>query len=274
MVHRRPRLDGWLREMGIADRLRLRDRLAKARMYCERQAIASFGAHRAKPQGRLLCYHSVGQPDLGVNDCSPARFRRHIELARQLGFRFVPAARIASGAGTSRDLAITFDDGWKSVLTVAAPILDEYEIPSTLFVATGLIESSSEWHRPRMLDWGELARVQGMGVDIGSHSVTHPNFGELDKPRAFDELTRSREVLKSRLGINPDCFAIPFGQSRNWTAAAHEAAGEAGYRFVYAQAENTRPPGTIPRTFVTWMDDDRIFTALLNGAFDNWEEWY
>ena len=260
--------------MGIADRLRLRERLAKARMYCERQAIASLGHHHAKPQGRLLCYHSVGQPDLGVNDCSPSRFRRHIELAKQLGFRFVPPAQIARGGGTSRDLAVTFDDGWKSIFTVAAPLLAEFEIPSTLFVATGLVESSSSWHRPRMLDWEELARLPAMGVEIGSHSVTHPDFGLIDKPKAVDELNTSRDVLKSRLGINPDCFAIPFGQSRNWTSAAHEAAGEAGYRYVYAQAENTRPPGTIARTFVTWMDDDRIFTALLNGAFDNWEEWY
>ena len=260
--------------MGFVDRLRLRQRLAKARIYCERQAIASFGPHHAKPHGRLLCYHSVGQPDLGVNDCSPSRFRRHIDLARQLGFRFVPAAQIASGIATSRDLAITFDDGWKSVLTVAAPLLGEYEIPSTLFATTGLIESSSTWHRPRMLDWGELAQLHKMGVEIGSHSVTHPDFGVIDKLRAVDELNRSREALKSRLGINPDCFAIPFGQSRNWTSVAHEAASEAGYRLVYAQAENTRPPGTIPRTFVTWMDDERIFTALLNGAFDNWEEWY
>jgi peptidoglycan/xylan/chitin deacetylase (PgdA/CDA1 family) len=260
--------------MGIVDRLRLRDRLAKTRMYCERQVIASFGPRHAKPQGRLLCYHSVGQPDLGVNDCSPERFRRHIELAKQLGFRFVPAAQIADGGGTSRDLGITFDDGWKSILTVAAPILAEFEIPSTLFVATGLVESSSSWHRPRMLEWDELARLPAMGVEIGSHSVTHPDFGVIDRPKAVEELITSRDVLKSRLGINPDCFAIPFGQSRNWTAAAHEAAGEAGYRYVYAQAENTRPPGTIARTFVTWMDDDRIFTALLNGAFDNWEEWY
>ena len=146
-------------------------------MYCERQAIASFGPQHAKPHGRLLCYHSVGQPDLGVNDCSPSRFRRHIDLARQLGFRFVPAAQIAGGKGTSSDLAITFDDGWKSVLTVAAPVLNEYEIPSTLFVATGLVENSSAWHRPRMLDWEELGQLHKMGVEIGSHSITHPDFG-------------------------------------------------------------------------------------------------
>jgi hypothetical protein len=47
-----------------------------------------------------------------------------------------------------------------------------------------------------------------------------------------------------------------------------------GYEVVYAQAEETRPIGTIPRTFVTRFDGDLIFNALMTGVFDRWEEWY
>jgi len=260
--------------MELQKKLRLRERLAKVRMYCERQTLASFGSPNPKPSGRLLCYHSVGQADLGVNDCSPSRFRRHIEFAIRHGFRFVPAAAIASGRGELRDLAITFDDGWKSVFTVAAPLLREYQIPWTLFVTTGLVENPSDWHRPRMLTWNDVAELSKMGVEIGSHSVSHPDFGAIDQQRAVEELKESRGTLQSRLNLPVDCFAIPFGQSKNWTAFAHGAARQAGYSLIYSQAENTRPPGTISRTFVSSMDDDRIFGALLEGAFDNWEEWY
>jgi peptidoglycan/xylan/chitin deacetylase (PgdA/CDA1 family) len=244
------------------------------RMYCERQALASLAGRSFKSSGRLLCYHSVGQPDLGVNDASPRRFRRQIELAIRQGYRFVPPAQIARGDGGPRDLAVTFDDGWRSVLATAAPILGEYQIPWTLFVATGLVDRPSEWHRSRMLGWDELGELLKMGVEIGSHSVSHPDFGRIDEQKAVDELSISRMTLKSRLGIAVDCFAIPFGQSHNWTPFAQDAARQAGYQLIYAQAENTRPQGTIPRTFVTSMDDDRIFSALLGGAFDNWEEWY
>ena len=254
--------------------MRVRDRFARVRMYCERQALASLGKRCSKPSGRLLCYHSVGQADLGVNDCSPLRLRQHIEFAIQRGFRFVPAAQIASGRGDFRDLGITFDDGWKSVFTTAAPLLQEYQIPWTLFVATGLVENPSEWHRPRMLSWNEIAELSKMGVEIGSHSISHPDFGAIDNQKAIEELTVSRLMLKSRLDLSVNCFAIPFGQSKNWTAFAHSAACQAGYELIYAQAENTRPPGTIARTFVTSMDNDQIFGALLEGVFDNWEEWY
>jgi hypothetical protein len=77
-----------------------------------------------------------------------------------------------------------------------------------------------------------------------------------------------------RLGISPNTFAIPYGQSKNWPAQAQQAAMEAGYDIVYAQAEETRPAGTIPRTFVTRFDSNRVFRALLRGAYDPWEEWY
>ena len=260
--------------IGLANRLHLRRRAAVARMYCERHALAFFGSRRSKSSGRLLCYHSVGQPELSLNDSSPRRFRCQIELALRRGFRFVPAAQIARGDGTSRDLSVTFDDGWRSVLTTAAPILGEYQIPWTLFVATGLVEAPSDWHRSRVLRWEDLGELSRMGVEIGSHSVSHPDFGQIDEQKAIDELHTSRTMLKSRLGLSVNCFAIPFGQSKNWTSFAHCAARRAGYELIYSQAENTRPPGTIPRTFVTSMDCDRIFNALLGGAFDSWEEWY
>ncbi len=59
----------------------------------------------------------------------------------------------------------------------------------------------------------------------------------------------------------------------NWTPAAGKAAKAVGYKIVYAQAEETRPEGTVPRTFVTRFDGDRVFKALLGGAFGRWEEW-
>src|SRR5271154_1498214 len=99
-----------------------RHRIAAARMYCERHllATAAGGRSRARSTGRILCYHSIGQSSGGVNDVEPKRLRRQIELALRSGFHFVPAAQIAQTGGRPLDLAITFDDGWASVLTEAA----------------------------------------------------------------------------------------------------------------------------------------------------------
>lgn len=248
--------------------------IASARMYMERHTLATFASGRPRNYGRILCYHSVGQPAMGVNDVTPAQFRRHIEIALEAGFRFVPALRIARGGGQANELAITFDDALKSVKTQAAPILKEYGIAWSLFVITEWAEQRDPFGKEFGLGWRELHDLAAGGADLGSHSATHPDFGKLEPSRMSDELEGSRRMFEKRLGFLPDQFAVPFGQSGNWPQAAREAAKIAGYNIVYAQAEATRPPGTVARTFVTKFDHDRIFKALLCGAYDHWEEWY
>ena len=223
--------------------------------------------------GRILCYHSVGQESWGVNDVSPARFRRHIELALENGYRFVPASGIVTSGGEAKELAITFDDGLKSVMTAAAPILKEYGIPWTVFVVSDWCDQTGAWDRDVILDWRDVEKIATAGAEIGSHSVTHPDFRKLSLEQVRDELGRSRSVIQDRVGIVANTFAIPFGQSGNWTAMAAAEARAAGYTTIFAQAEETRPADTIARTFVTKYDDARIFKALLGGAFDRWEEW-
>jgi peptidoglycan/xylan/chitin deacetylase (PgdA/CDA1 family) len=244
-----------------------------ARMYGERQFLALSPMPRARQRGRILCFHSVGQPEFGVNDVTPERFRAHIELALALGYRFVPPAEIAGTGGEPMDLAVSFDDALKSVLTQADPILREYNIPYSVFVVSEWSEQKLDWQTTGVLSWDELGRMREAGVELGSHSATHRDFGEIDIERAKGEFEQSRLTMEARLGFTPDVFAIPFGQSRNWNDAADKAAREIGFSTIYAQAEETRPPGTVPRTFITHFDDERLFKAALRGAYDRWEEW-
>jgi len=247
--------------------------LAAVRTCCERNALAVLKRPTSRSVGRILCYHSVGQPAWGVNDVSPERFRRHIELALERGYRFVPASRIVETGGNTMELAITFDDGLKSVMTAAAPILKEYGVPWTVFVVSDWCDQSGAWDRDVILDWREVESIAAAGAEIGSHSVTHPDFRRLSLGQIQDELGRSREVIRDRVGFSVSTFAIPFGQSGNWTSVAAAEARAAGYTTIFAQAEETRPQDTVARTFVTKYDDARIFKALLGGAFDRWEEW-
>ncbi len=245
-----------------------RQRLATARLCCERHIIARTG-FRKPPRSRILCYHAVGTGAWSVNDIDPARFRRQLELALERGYRFVPADLIAEDGDGDKRLAITFDDGLTSVARNAAPILAELGIPWTVFVVSDWADG--RWGQPHAMDWGEIDRVANQGAAIGSHSKSHPNFARISHEQAEEEIFRSRDIIAARIGITPTAFAIPFGRSKGWTPEAHDAARRAGYRHVYAQAEETRPPGTIPRTFITRFDNDGIFRAALGGAFDRWE---
>jgi len=242
-------------------------------MYCERHALATFGRSRRRKGGRILAYHTVGQPEWGLNDVSTTQFRRQIDLAHSLGYRFVAASEIARTGGAPNELAITFDDGMKSVFTHAAPILKEYGLPYAFFPVTDWADKRVDWIADLVMTWDEIGQLLSEGAEVGSHSATHPDFGKIGLTQMTDELGRSRRKIQERLGFAPTTFAIPLGQSMNWTPVAAKAATEAGYETIYAQAEETRPADTIPRTFVSCFDGDRIFKALLKGKYDSWEEW-
>lgn len=250
-----------------------RRRVAAVRMCCERVALATLARRREAPGGRILCYHSVGTPAWGVNDVSPRRFAEQIHGLLREGYRIIPAERIALGGGGPRDVAITFDDNLASVGRNAAPLLADLGVPWTLFVVSDWAEGRHGFGDGVFLNWAAIERLAARGVAIGSHSVSHPNFGTLSLAAAQDELERSARAIESRLGLRPVSFAIPFGQSKNWRTPMQAAAGAAGYSLVYAQAGETRPAGTVPRTFVTRFDGRRLFRAALDGAFDRWEEW-
>jgi peptidoglycan/xylan/chitin deacetylase (PgdA/CDA1 family) len=129
-----------------------RKRFAAMRMCCERHVLARVGLARRRYIGRILCYHTVGQEDWGTNDVTPSQLRRHIEMALNAGYRFVPASEIARTGGGPKDLAITFDDGMKSVATTAAPIMKEYNLPWTFFPVSDWTDAKIDWVTPMVMD--------------------------------------------------------------------------------------------------------------------------
>lgn len=247
------------RTAALAHRIGLRrDLLRAAGVLASRHATALRRPRPLPIGGRILCYHSVGTPEWGPNDVSPNRFRRHLEVAIREGCRFVSAEQIAAGGGSAGDLALTFDDGLRSVILNAAPVLAEAGIPWTLFVVTGW---ASRGHP--FLSWDEVAAVPSLGGTVASHSVTHPHFGRLDPAAARKELAGSREEIKARTGLVADSFAIPYGGPEHWSRCCTELARAVGYGFIYGGG-----PDAVPRTLVSRYDTDRVFRAALEGAFD------
>lgn len=249
-----------------------------ARLCSERWALAALQRAAGGPSparhGRILAYHSIGTPEYGINDLRPRDFERHLQIAVDDGWSFATPAEVIAEPDKPQ-LALTFDDGLASVLASALPVLRHHGIPGTAFVVTGWADGQIPDNLRRIvLDWRGVNALQDGGMTVASHSVTHSDFGRLAPGEARRELESSRERLLRVLGIETSEFAIPNGQSRNWTPGAGLAAAEAGYTRLYAQCVNTRPEGTVARTFITRIDRPVLFRAALAGAYDSWEEWY
>ncbi len=113
---------------------------------------------RGAPKAAILMYHCVAKSELDPWNLSvtPERFAEHLEIIQQqavpMSLRDLAAAQ-RSGNVPNRAVAVTFDDGYANNLYQAKPLLNYYQIPATVFVATGSLGSAQGFW------WDELAQA-------------------------------------------------------------------------------------------------------------------
>jgi peptidoglycan/xylan/chitin deacetylase (PgdA/CDA1 family) len=106
----------------------------------------------------ILAYHRVAEPETDPwNLCvSPQSFEQQLEVLRAT-CQCMHLGELVEGALTNdlpeRAVALTFDDGYADNLTCAADVLERYEVPATVFLATGYVDSEREFW------WDELERI-------------------------------------------------------------------------------------------------------------------
>src|SRR3954466_11646194 len=141
----------------------------------------------------VLAYHAVSETwpaDLSV---TPERLDAQLRLLTRHGYRGATMYDGASRAAGGKTVAVTFDDGFRSVATLALPILRRYGIPGTIFLPTDYIgtEEPMRWpgidqrsggrHEAEALpmSWAEVATLVDAGWEVGSHTRSHPRLTEL-----------------------------------------------------------------------------------------------
>jgi peptidoglycan/xylan/chitin deacetylase (PgdA/CDA1 family) len=86
------------------------------------------------------------------------------------------------------------------------------------------------------LNWDQIRTMNYGGMEIGSHTVTHPNLSTLSKTALHHELIASKQKIEKEIGQAVICIAYPGGKSTDHNALVHQAAEEAGYLFGLAYA--------------------------------------
>lgn len=141
-------------------------------------------------------------------------------LLEELAARDVPVLSLGTllKPGTLKGVAITFDDGMRSVYRNALPIIREHGVPAHMFLATDAVGSGKSWPQSAangpvfdMLNWGELEKLHEHGVLIESHTHTHPDMRTLTAEQMAEECERADTLIDNRLGRRPEYFAYPFG---------------------------------------------------------------
>ena len=115
-------------------------------------------------------------------------------------------------------VALTFDDGMRSVVTDALSVLREFAAPAHLFLSTNSVGRTNRWQgQPAdapifdMLDWKDIEVLRSHGVYIEGHSVNHPDLRTLSDDEIEAECCVANEHIRRRLGSPPRYFAFPYG---------------------------------------------------------------
>jgi peptidoglycan/xylan/chitin deacetylase (PgdA/CDA1 family) len=123
-----------------------------------RQRIKSF-ANRFRRRAVVLLYHRVGDVagDPQLLSVGKDRFEQHMEYLSR-SYPVLSLGMLAETLAAGEELpdqcvAVTFDDGYADNLSNAKPILEQHQVPATVFVTTGYLDQEQEFW------WDELERI-------------------------------------------------------------------------------------------------------------------
>lgn len=121
-------------------------------------------------------------------------------------------------------IALTFDDGNASDLTIALPQLLKRNLKAEFFISTGKIGIDG------YLDEAQIREIARAGMEIGSHGISHRAWRDFDESGLKTELEGSRAALEEILGSPVVRAACPLGSYDRRVLRGLE---QAGYRRVY-----------------------------------------
>ena len=189
--------------------------------------------------------------DAGWNVIDPETFIRALRSPEEL---------------PDRAVLITFDDAYQSVLEHALPVLQCFKYRAVVFVPTAAVGRNNFWDADTregvepICTWDELRALQGAGLSIQSHAVTHRTFSDLSVGDVDREIRESKESIERELKTKVELLAYPFDDAGKFPdstdASLHRAGYAAAFHFVGGPspwpAENRFHFSRIP----VWPDTD------------------
>lgn len=207
----------------------------------------------------ILCYHSVDPEWVSPLAVRPAEFEAQCRWLAGTGRVVDLVDHLASGrAAASRQLVLTFDDGFRELDEHVFPLLRRYRLPATVFVVAQTLTPQGQ-----QVDWvdtpppwplqtltlDQVLSARDAGVRIASHSWAHHDLTTLSEAECTRDLRESRELLEDLLGEPVPYLAYPRGRHNE---AVRRAADKAGFTSSFALPEHKEPEGpqSVPRVGV------------------------
>ncbi len=259
------------------------DRLAS--IYLFRPLAGVLGGASGRPVP-ILMYHGVRDGASKAHPyfetrTSPCRFAEQMRFLRDSGYRAVDlkaaTQRNEELPAMEKPVVITFDDGYADFYTAACPILREHGLSATVFLPSAWIGRQRQtYDGNEYMSWPEVRNAASWGMQIGSHTVTHPQLELLSTQDVDDEVGRSKKTIEDRVGAAVTSFSYPFAFPQGNVAFVNvmrETLSRHGYEngvsTVIGTARAHHDRFFLPRVPINVYDDLKFFRAKLEGGY-NW----
>ncbi len=167
----------------------------------------------------ILMYHHVGEPPPGADAIRldltvlPSQFEAQLAYLSEEGYQTIHLSDLIMHLQMGRRLpskpiVITFDDGYHDTFTNAYPLLKEYGFVATFFIITLLADEGREEY----LSWEEIKALHAAGMEIGSHTYTHPDLRGQPYDYVVWQVLGSKEAIEARIEEPVRLFAHPSGR--------------------------------------------------------------
>ncbi len=194
----------------------------------------------------ILIYHKIGDNRTPSTNVSISLFKRQMAFLKKHGYRVISLKELVKCLENHEDppeksVVLTFDDGYRSVYEHAFGVIKSYHYPATVFLPTEAIEK----HYPDYLTMQQISSMRKYGIDFESHGYAHHHMAFIPKGFSMaeykrwieEDIKKSIEFFKKRLGYTPVFFAIPYGE---YNRILIDTAKEMGFKAIL-----TQDPGSV-----------------------------
>ncbi|MHC4516386.1 MAG: polysaccharide deacetylase family protein [Planctomycetota bacterium] len=208
----------------------------------------------------ILTFHSVDDSD-SLLSYAPEEFEVLVSGLLSEGVQIVSVDQILQPATSAHHrVALTFDDGIRSIRESALPILERAGVPAIVYVVSHWVGRNNRWpsqppSAPEMelMSWAELREIHDRGIDIGAHGASHADLRQLAPAELDGELIDCRNRIEEEVQAPVHHFAYPYGawtrESMRRVSRIYRTAVTGRMRFLRA----SEPPHRLPRIDTYYM---------------------
>ena len=175
-------------------------------------------------------YHRFDEKKYPSTNIQLDVFKKQLKIIENQGIRFIHPKNFKEELSKNkkeRKVLLTIDDGLLSFYENAWPILREKKIPFILFVNTREVGSFN------YMNWDQILEIQKTDqAEIGNHSHSHEYLVDESAEIIKDDILKSIEIFKKKLGKNSDFFSYPFGE---YSEEFKKIIKDLGFNYAFGQ---------------------------------------